>query len=167
VSKINSIAAREDTELEARMWQRVNNGDHIAIFSCGGCFHFALFLNKELGLKLRGIRHVKEQEQLSHVWALSDTGGEGIDVHGVHAEVITCAIAENSEHPPKAEDIDVEIVEAAASKKNFSPELAAKLNEIARNIFYSHERFEKVRPLSSEKKAEIAAFCKNMEASLS
>ena len=73
--------------------RRIDNCDYDAVFSRGGCFHFALRLHQRFGYRIRGMQSESEAGVLGHVWCLKGDGEKGIDIRGVYSEDLLVRLA--------------------------------------------------------------------------
>src|SRR5687767_8659125 len=93
-----------DPKLVPGTRDRIDRGDHIAIFAYGECFRFALRLHDRWGYEIRGMRSASDSTRWGHVWAMKE-GNLGIDIRGIYSECILAALA-NEGKARKAYDVD-------------------------------------------------------------
>ena len=126
--------------------RRIDNCDYDAVFSRGGCFHFALRLYdrfKRFGYKIRGIQSENDSRVLGHVWCVNSYGSKGIDIRGVYSEDLLVRLANGGNAAPPR---DVTVVRLIIAAKPFPPDLDREIRELADWIFDNHERFELGKP---------------------
>ena len=139
---------------DIRRW--IENCDHEAVFTQGGCFHFALRLSERFGCEIRGIE-TNQQGTLGHVWGVKKASGEGVDIRGIYPECFLAALAYGGKDAPTPQRITVEDVKKLIAGKGFPPDLNDKMYALADWIIEKHERFKSLRgrPLSASEEANL------------
>jgi hypothetical protein len=123
---------------------RIDNCDYEALFTGGGCFHFALRLWVRFGHKIRGIRNSQDGKSLSHVWCEKKATSKAIDIHGVYNEEIIVKLAGGTS--TEATYVPVDEVEAIIRVKDYPLELGKEIFDLADWIVDTHERLKAAKP---------------------
>ena len=125
--------------------KRIDNRDYEALFTGGGCYHFALRLHERFEYQIRGVREGHDRNRFSHVWCQMPGTCKGVDIQGVYPEVLLARVA-NGGNLASVFNVPVDEVREMIRSKQYTIELDAEIRKLADWIFDNHERFEAAKP---------------------
>lgn len=117
-------------------WRKyIANHDHEALFTWGGCFHFAKVLHDDFDLPLRALR--RDDGILKHVWGSFD--GKSVDIHGLNEESYLEDMLRGGDVPTYIVDVNISDCDRELSTRD--PQLTADVLNLARMVLRTHRRF--------------------------
>ncbi len=151
-------------EIAVGIQRRIACQDYEALFTCGGCFHFALRLQALTGGEIHGIpTNDTANKEVGHVWCVVDKAGRrwGVDIRGMYPEDVLADWALNWPKKPeiKPRTVDLSEVTAQIAAKALPSGLDEQMYGLADLIIQTHERFRELRggELSAAQKAELGS----------